>query len=227
MKFAYILVEGATELEFVRSVLKPHFVDLGMQMQGIQVITRRVGGDAAHRGGHVRYEQFQRQIRKLLQNTQATLVSTMFDYYGLGADFPLPVKTQTGRAVDRVLALEKSVEQDVNDPRFRAYFALHEFEAMLFVDPDVVARVTQSIAARSELMAIANNFATPEDINDHPSTAPSKRLANCIANYDKTFHGPYVTMEIGLAKLRQGCPHFGQWLNMMETIVTQPDKPKG
>jgi hypothetical protein len=58
----------------------------------------------------------------------------------------------------------------------------------------------------------------PEDINDHPKTAPSKRIVAAMRGYQKTFHGPLIACEIGLSAIRQNCPHFDAWLQKLERL---------
>jgi hypothetical protein len=55
---------------------------------------------------------------------------------------------------------------------------------------------------------IAASHATPEDIDDGPMTAPSKRLCDVFAAYQKALHGPLAVAAIGLDRIRATCPHF-------------------
>jgi Domain of unknown function (DUF4276) len=62
------------------------------------------------------------------------------------------------------------------------------------------------------LQNIRNQFATPEEINDSPESAPSKRVEALIAGYQKPFLGVLAASEIGIEKIREECPHFRRWL---------------
>ena len=75
----------------------------------------------------------------------------------------------------------------------------------------------------SRLSAAAQAYATPEDINDSPHTAPSKRLLAAMPGYQKPFHGPLIACEIGLDAMRRACPHFHAWLQKLEAL--SPKKP--
>ncbi|MCB1953924.1 MAG: DUF4276 family protein, partial [Rhodocyclaceae bacterium] len=59
---------------------------------------------------------------------------------------------------------------------------------------------------------------SPEDINDSPHTAPSKRILATMAGYQKTFHGPLIACDIGLDAMRRECPHFAGWLQKIEAL---------
>jgi len=51
-----------------------------------------------------------------------------------------------------------------------------------------------------------------EDINDNPTTIPSKRILDLLPEYVKTVSSLLILKQIGLTKLREDCPHFGQWI---------------
>jgi Domain of unknown function (DUF4276) len=59
----------------------------------------------------------------------------------------------------------------------------------------------------------------PENINDGPQTAPSKRIKAVWSGYQKTFHGPLIACDIGLDAIRKSCPHFNQWLERLEKLL--------
>jgi hypothetical protein len=58
----------------------------------------------------------------------------------------------------------------------------------------------------------------PELVNDSPATAPSKRLLSACPTYQKTLHGPALVERIGLAAIREECPHFDSWLGWLESL---------
>ena len=96
---------------------------------------------------------------------------------------------------------------------------MHEFEAVLFVQPERFADWTDTAAVVEQLQAIAAIHQTPENINDSAHTAPSKRILKAMPAYQKTFHGPLIASEIGLDAIRQACPHFGAWLSRIENLA--------
>jgi hypothetical protein len=73
-------------------------------------------------------------------------------------------------------------------------------------------------ALATSLQAIRDQFSSPEEINDSPQTAPSKRVQTLIPRYQKPFHGILAVLEIGLDKIRTACPHFQGWLTRLEKL---------
>jgi hypothetical protein len=63
-------------------------------------------------------------------------------------------------------------------------------------------------------------FSDPEEIDDGVDTAPSKRLARIVPNYQKRLHGPLIVGRIGLDRVRDECPHFSTWLSELEALQT-------
>ena len=59
---------------------------------------------------------------------------------------------------------------------------------------------------------------TPEDINDDPSTAPSKRIVDAISRYRKSVHGPQVAETVGLGAIRAECSRFNAWVARLESL---------
>jgi hypothetical protein len=89
----------------------------------------------------------------------------------------------------------------------------------LFAEPHRFGDWTDSPTVVTELAAIARAHHTPEDINDSPVSAPSKRILQLMPDYQKTFHGPLIAAEIGLVALRGACPHFNEWLTKLEMLA--------
>ena len=53
----------------------------------------------------------------------------------------------------------------------------YEFEGLLFSNPDAVANVMRASKRQLEdLRKVRSHFTTPEEINDSPISAPSKRV---------------------------------------------------
>src|SRR5437016_2174045 len=95
---------------------------------------------------------------------------------------------------------------------------LHEYEAMLFAEPRIIAAVLNDPLKADELQAIRAPFACPEEIDEGRETCPSKRLMKLFARYRKPLHGPLIVGRIGLQKVREECPHFGEWLSDLEEL---------
>ena len=140
--------------------------------------------------------------------------TTMIDLYGLPSGFPgLTESRRLADPVARVRFLEGWFADDIGHHRFVPYIQLHEFEALLFSDPQSFAVAFPGIGAEvAKLEAIRQQFGTPELIDDGPDTCPSRRICGILPQYVKPTSGPLIVNRIGLARLRAECPHFAEWL---------------
>ena len=103
----------------------------------------------------------------------------------------------------------------------RPYVQMHEFEALLFSDiSKFQLHDDWNNKSKTKLQRVCNRFATPEDINNGIQTAPSKRLDDIFPGYgkNKTLYGPLIAEDIGLAKIRQECPRFNNWIGQLEKL---------
>lgn len=216
MKRVLILVEGQTEEKFVNEVLAPHLADFDKWPEATCICTKRVQRRRAYRGGIGSYSQVKRDIQRLLQSNPAQ-VTTLIDYYGLPSDFPGYEAAQSKMtSVKRVQCIEEAFAADIDDTRFIPNLAVHEFEAFLFSKPETIADVLIDASLGPKLIKIAEEFLSPEDIDDSPETAPSKRIEALYPGYEKPLHGPIIAQKIGLNAIRERCAHFNQWLRRLE-----------
>jgi hypothetical protein len=214
-----ISVEGQTEEAFVRHVLAPHLVSVGIDVVPIVITTRRVAGGRDHRGGYVPYRRLRQELRLLLRQPGVAAVTTLYDLYGLPPDVPGVADRPPGSGVEQARHIERALAADVREPRFRPHLQVHEFEALLFAAPErIVARLGGSEAQLRALRAICEQFESPEEIDNHPKTSPSHRLLRLFPQYDKVVYGPLIASDIGLSTLRMACPHFGRWLSWLERL---------
>jgi hypothetical protein len=148
--------------------------------------------------------------------------TTMFDLYALPDNFRGFEKAQSMNNVStKVAFLEEQLKNEFTSPCFLPYIQIHEFEALIFTDPPKLTyEYPYSQKEISRLIRSVEAFETPEDINDGPNTAPSKRIIQAIPEYEgrKVSSGPIVTEKIGLANIRKRCPHFYDWLTGLESL---------
>lgn len=217
MKRVHILVEGQTEETFVRELLVAHCARVDVYVTPILLRT-----SPGHKGGVTRYAKVKPQIVRLCKQDSESVVTTLIDLYALPKDFPgmtdagFPVQ---GRGSQKAEFVEARWAADVGEHNFIPHLTVHEFEALLFVQPERFADWTDTKAVVQQLQAMAESHQTPEDINDSAHTAPSKRILKAMPAYQKTFHGPLIASEIGLDAIRQACPHFGAWLSRIEKLA--------
>lgn len=106
-----------------------------------------------------------------------------------------------------------------------ATVATHEFEALLFSD---CSRFSSGIGRKGlepEFQRIRDSFPTPEEIDDPPKNAPSKRIRELIPGYQKPFLGTLAALEVGLLAMRTACPHFATWLEQLEHAGIRNQEP--
>jgi hypothetical protein len=214
-----ILVEGQTEETFVKRTLYPPLSSLDVFLIPTIIATKRIKRGPSFKGGMPSYAKVRREILRLLQDSSAALVTTMIDFYGLPVSFPGRANVQGSTPLDKVLVVEKAIEQDINDARFLAYCSLHEFEALLFSSPATIAATFAQPNDEQKLLLIGAQFTSPEEIDDHPTTCPSARLQSLYPQYSKPFYGTLIAGRIGLQEMRGACTHFNDWLARLEALA--------
>lgn len=213
MNRVLLLVEGQTEERFVKDVLQPHLWGAGVSVEPRTVVTKRVVGGASVKGGGD-FSKILADLRRLLGDTNAVAVSTLFDFYG----FPRNLPKADADAYADADRLEAAIAVTVANPRFRPYLQRHEFEAFLFIEPETTARAIPDLGLAAAITAHRKGFQTVEDINNNPHTAPSKRLRAAVGSYSKTLLGPIVTQRLGIEKLRAAAPRFSAWVGWLESL---------
>ena len=217
MSRVYVWVEGHTEEAFFRELLVPHYARSGCYLQPIIVST-----SPRYKGGVVSYGKVRPQIIQLCRQDATAYVSTMFDLYALPKDFPgkgLPTYPHNATGHLKALFLEAQLALDIAQPNFLANLVVHEYEALLFTQPNSFSQWSDDTTLVSTLQQALTQAGAPEDINDSLQTAPSKRIFAAMPSYQKTFHGPLIACDIGLNAMRQACPHFHAWLLAIEKLT--------
>ena len=216
MSRVYVVVEGQTEEAFVRELLVPHYAHLDKYLIPIIVST-----SPGHKGGVVSYAKVKPQIVRLCRQDAGAWVTTLFDLYALPADFPgkaAPAYPAHASGSAKAQYLEAQLRQDIAEPNFLPNLLVHEYEALLFTQPAQFEQWTSNETVPVTLAQAVAQAGSPEDVNDSPHTAPSKRILAVMPEYQKTFHGPLIACDIGLDALRQACPHFHAWLLAVEAL---------
>ena len=185
-----------------------------------------VVGTPGHKGGRVTYQRVRNDVLRALKQDHAAYCSTLFDFYGLGNDFPSLGQTMHDPASVKVDHLEKAILRDIvqripefrPDARFIPYIQLHEFEGLLFSDPTVLAAAMFREDLAPKLHAIRNGFASPEEINDSPQTAPSKRIIGLNQAYNKVISGSLAAEQMGIDVIKESCPRFRAWFERLAAL---------
>ncbi len=205
-----VSVEGQTEEEFVKRILAHHLRP--RQIEPTPILLGRARGTS--HGGNVSTDRIVRDMVALLATYDA--VTSLVDYYGFRDKGDKTVEDLEKSLRNRVL---ERVNADWYSARVVPYVQRHEFEALLFSDVQVFAnQIEFPSECIGALKAVRGQFTTPEDINDHPETAPSKRIAHIIPRYKKVLHGPKLADQIGLDRIRAVCPRFNAWISHLESM---------
>ena len=130
MRKLIIIVEGQTELEFVKNILIPYFLSFEIY----EVIPYCIQTSKIGKGGFSNFDYLKKKKKKVLNNRNDDIIITTFiDFFRIPSNFPKYNET-IGKltSLNKVEILEKSFGENINDARFIPYIQLHEFEALLF-----------------------------------------------------------------------------------------------
>jgi hypothetical protein len=216
-----ILVEGPTEERFVTLVLRDHLLARSVYATPRVLVTKRVDNGPNFKGGVTNWDQIKRDLRHLLGDTNAAGITMLIDYYGLPRDVPGMTSKRKGSREARVAHVENAIGEQFGDRRFRPFLMLHEFEALLFTDIKKWQHRFDDSAAIARLKSDVAGL-KPEEINETPEGAPSKRILRRL-DYQKPLHGPDAIKDIGLDAIRAACPHFAAWLAWAESLGDSGD----
>lgn len=206
-----VLCEGPTEANFVTQLLAPH-------LGACRVYARPV-----NLGGIRSFESLREAIKHDVGRARDhEYVTTMLDLYAL-PKYPGDSRDRRLKGLERAAGIEAAMAERLPNPRFIPYIQVHEFEALVFVDLDQLPASFPDGEARDAPEALRRSLAglAPEEIDDGPDTAPSKRLIRAIPAYRnlKAIEGPKIAVRIGLQRLRARCPHLDGWIRRLETLA--------
>jgi len=210
MRRVCVVCEGQTEVEFVQSCMGPYLYEHGVN--AYPSILQASSG--RHRGGRVTVERLVKFISHQYHETDR--ITTLVDFYGF--------QDREGRSraqlEDAILAGVRNCTTGFDERFVLPYVQMHEFEGLLFSDIEQFEFVLDGWNARSRaaLLDVYQAFETPEDINDSPETAPSKRILGIFepGTYSKTEHGPLIAEAIGIDQIRAQCPQFDAWMDQLQ-----------
>jgi hypothetical protein len=208
------IVEGDTEILLVNKVIMPYIYGLGYNVtHNCQTIT--TNRKQHKKGGVGSYGKFKNEIQKTLSQGNV-LVTTLVDFFKLPTDFPQFTKDSS-----RIHQIETAILQDFdNNPNLLPYIQRHEVEALMYSSMEGFELVMDEDEQLEKVQQIISQYPNPEDINNSPATAPSKRLQS-IYDYDKTGDGEMIFEMVGITPMLEKCPRFATWIN---SIVTKLDE---
>ena len=213
-------VEGQTEEKFIREIVASALISRNVFITATTPGRKRSQGGVRSWNGGIRAEL----LRYLKEDTNK-YVTTMFDYYGMPIDWPGRDLACRQVYCRKAATVENAMLEDISNAmgnafdrqRFIPYVQMHEFEALLFSAPDILGKIASEQDIAHDLQSIADSFRTPEEIDDDPHSAPSKRILQLSQRYQKVLHGNIAAQQIGLPLMRKKCPHFGEWMARLES----------
>jgi hypothetical protein len=217
MKRLLIVVEGDTEKEFVDKVLKPYFQSRGIYDVNSFKIKHT-------KGGLTKYQHLKTDLLNCVYENNV-LITTLIDFYALPSDFPnfknalaIPNKSDKLTYLENEIVKDIETEKGQKFPFLLPYIQLHEFEALVFSSIEAIKSLYSSEDANFKgIQSVIAKYPNPEDINDGPKTAPSKRLINdqLIRGYDKVNDGIMIIEEAGMEVILEKCPRFKSWIEKL------------
>jgi Domain of unknown function (DUF4276) len=199
-----LFVEGYTERNAVPSFLKRWLDPQLNQNVGIQPV--RFDG----------WSEFTRKIANKAKmhlegpaHTDIVGAIGLLDLYG-----PTFFPNHLTSVRDRCEWAKKKVESDVNHPKFRMFFAVHEIEAWILSQPQLLPA---SIGK-----ALSGKIAQPESVNF--SEPPAKLLDRLYrthegSGYKKIVYGNKLFDDLDPSAAYDKCPYLARMLDEMLTMA--------
>lgn len=218
MTRVYAVVEGQSEERFFTDIVAPAL--WARRIAIVPILLKKTGGDP-------RWARVKSDVVKFLKQDHGAFVTTMFDLYGLGQDWPgrqAPFRDGIAAAdcIETCCKLELAAELPDElriQQRFLPHIQPYEIEGLLFSDTAALAGSIPGCTAAAELAAIRQSVATPEHINDGSDTAPSKRIRNLIPRYNKVLYASVAAQAVSMATMRAECRHFAEWIAKLESLA--------
>lgn len=221
-----VVVEGSTENIVLRKLVAPHLGALGI------FIHPKIIGSGSGKGGCVKFPRLVSDMINLHLQEPTSIITSFIDYYGRQGD-PWPSETSAKSRGLTAAQIAATLENDIRaaicaDPRVDGsrlrlipYIQVHELEALLYAQPDMLAKEVFGDQAKADLLkAELAHLAHCELLNDSPITAPSKRLERHFGAYKKgrgiTSHARLFAEKADLPLVRAACPRFNAWLASLE-----------
>jgi Domain of unknown function (DUF4276) len=209
----HIFCEGQTEYTFVKRVLFSYFIELDILLNPF------ILSNGSQKGGTSTYGKVKSQVERKCKEDPTAWVTTLIDFYGLPSDFPSSKLINGLSSIERAKVIEREFQKDIAQPNFIAHIIVHEFESLLFSQPEAFRIWFDDERIINKLIKIRSEFESPEHINSGYTTAPSRRISQICNKYEKITDGLNIALDIGLETIRRECPIFNSWIESLERLV--------
>ncbi len=166
------------------------------------------------KGLHKYYSEIKTKVElNLASNSQKDIIAAigLIDLYG-----PTFYPSDKLKPAERYAWAKEHLEKRVAHPKFRQYFAIHETEAWLLADPDILPREIRS--------ALPAKIAQPETVNFHepPASLLSRLYRERLGrDYRKTVNGPNLFQSLSPDRAYEKCPALKDLLDDMLSLAQQ------
>jgi hypothetical protein len=200
-------------------VLTPHLASFHVFATPVVVGTGRSANGRKAKGGGINVERVTKELRILLGSHRDGYVTSLYDLYGF----------RDRRLGEGAEALQRRLAACLDEPaNLIPYIQRYEFEALLLADSAVAADYFQAPALQRLIQQAVDWAGTAEDVNDDPTSAPSKRLENWTRQHapvlmrfsekTKVRHGAALSARLTIPVIRAACPRFNDWLTRLEGL---------
>lgn len=204
MRFA-LFIEGQTE-EALPGFLKRWLDPRLPSRVGIKTI--------CFKGLHKYYSQIKTKVDlNLAGNSGKNIIAAigLIDLYG-----PTFYPHGKLRPAERYAWAKEHLEQKVGHPKFRQHFAVHETEAWLLADPEVLPREVRSALPAKVSRPEAVNF------NEPPASLLNRVYRERLGkDYRKTIDGPNLFQSLSPDRAYEKCPALKALLDDMLSLAQQ------
>ncbi len=138
------------------------------------------------------------KARLHLRNSEVIAVVALLDLYG-----PTFYPTSRTQVVERFDWAKAHLENQVNDPRFRQHFAVHDVEAWILSQPELLPpQVQKRLPGKSAKPEAVNFKEPPAELLDRLYKEATGR------GYKKRTYGQELFRELDPQVVREMCPYF-------------------
>ena len=177
----HALVEGQTEEAYFNRSIVQHLAENDVHAD-VRVVNQRTNSNSRkYKGGWNSFKSANADLLRWMKEDPTAWFTTMVDLYALPADFPRRLEAaEIKDPHERVEFLEAAWKASVCTDdlwRFIPYIQLHEFEALLLVEPQKLDwEFLEHAEAIKKLIQMASKE-NPELINDGPKSRSRKLLS--------------------------------------------------
>ncbi len=211
IKNVFLIVEGVTEELFYKNVFSSYFEEIHFTVTKMPL--KRTQSKADDKGGNVSFKSFSDIIKGFIRSaSHCQKIIFIYDYYKLNKTFTDHFNGSEITVAQKIDSIRSRMITEIDNPKFFVFLQIHEFEAYLFSNPEIVGEHFADNKKGKELFKMLEDVNhNPELINDNKETSPSNRILKLFPKYGKTTDGVTIARKIGIEKIKEMCPYFREF----------------